>query len=104
MVAVIGIVLIIAGGSYALYERYVVGGIRLSKLAFNPIVDAFGIVGLALLVVGIAMYYRMKAPQTTSPATQSTSSSSAQNPPSGSTGQKSGQGSSSNKKNNPTKS
>lgn len=65
VVAIVGLALIIAGGSYALYERYVVGGHRLSQLAFNPVVDALGILGVVLLIVGIAMYYRMRATRTT---------------------------------------
>ncbi len=76
IITVVGIVLIIAGGSYALYERYVVTPpTHLSKLAFNPIVDALGIIGVILLIAGITMYYRMKSqPAPTKPSTQSTSS------------------------------
>lgn len=63
VVAVVGIILIIAGGGYALYRRYVVGHTSLTRLAVNPIVDALGIVGVILLIVGIALYYRMKTPK-----------------------------------------
>jgi hypothetical protein len=73
-VAVVGIVLIIAGGAYALYERYVVGGTRLSTLAFNPLVDALAFVGLILLIVGVAMYYRMKNQRPVAPTTTQTGS------------------------------
>jgi hypothetical protein len=75
-VAVVGFILIIAGGGYALYERYVVGGTRLSTLAFNPLVDALGIVGVILLIAGIAMYYRAKAPKSPAPVMSGSGSSS----------------------------
>lgn len=73
-VAVVGIVLIIAGGAYALYKRYVVGGTRLTTLAFNPLVDALAVVGLILLIVGVAMYYRMKGQRPVAPTTAQTGS------------------------------
>jgi hypothetical protein len=85
IVAIIGIILIIAGGSYALYERYIVGGTRLSALAFNPIVDALGVVGVVLLIVGIALYYHMKnqrsATSTTTTTTQTGGASSSSKKP-----------------------
>jgi flagellar basal body-associated protein FliL len=62
-VAVVGIVLIIAGVAYALYRRYVIGHTSLTRLASNPIVDALGIIGVILLIVGVALYYRMKTPK-----------------------------------------
>jgi hypothetical protein len=69
VVAVVGIILIIAGGGYALYRRYVVGHTSLSRLAVNPLVDALGIAGLILLILGVALYYRKKSPKTPAPAT-----------------------------------
>jgi uncharacterized membrane protein len=63
VIAVVGIILMIAGGAYALYRRYVIGHTSLSRLAVNPVVDALVIVGVILLIVGIALYYRMKAPK-----------------------------------------
>jgi beta-lactamase regulating signal transducer with metallopeptidase domain len=66
--AVVGIILIIAGAGYALYRRYIIGHTTLTKLAVNPIVDLLGIVGVILIIIGIAMYYRMKEKAPKSPA------------------------------------
>jgi ABC-type spermidine/putrescine transport system permease subunit II len=76
-VAVVGIILIIAGGAYALYRRYVIGHTSLTKLAVNPIVDALVIVGIILLIVGVALYYRMRTPKSPAvpPPAEGTSSS-----------------------------
>jgi hypothetical protein len=65
IIAIVGIVLVIAGGSYALYERYVVMSAHLSQLIYNPIVYGPGIAGVILLILGIVIYYRMKTPSTT---------------------------------------
>lgn len=58
MVAIVGLLLIIAGGAYALYERYVVNSGRLSQLIFNPVVAGLAVIGLVLLIAGVAMYSR----------------------------------------------
>jgi uncharacterized membrane protein len=71
-IAIVGIVLIIAGIAYALYKRYVIGHTTLTRLATNVYVDALGIVGVILLVVGIALYYRMRTPKTPPPTRSGT--------------------------------
>lgn len=75
-VAVVGIILIIAGGAYALYRRYVVGHTSLLRLAVNPLVDALGIAGLILLIAGVALYYRRKSLKTPPTASAKTEESS----------------------------
>ena len=69
VLAVIGIILIIAGGGYAVYRRYVVGHTSLLRLAVNPLVDALEIAGLIFLILGVALYYRRKSPKTPTTAT-----------------------------------
>lgn len=69
MVAVVGIISIIAGGGYAIYRRYVVGHTSLLRLAVNPLVDALEIAGVILLILGVALYYRSKSPKTPATAT-----------------------------------
>jgi hypothetical protein len=73
VVSVVGLILIIAGGGYALYKRYVLGHSSLLHLASNPIVDALGVVGLIVLILGVALYYRARS--TTKPATATTNQS-----------------------------
>ncbi|MDH2902161.1 MAG: hypothetical protein PXY39_14435, partial [archaeon] len=73
---------------------YVVGGTCLSTLALNPLVDALAVVGLILLIVGVAMYYRMKnqrpVASTTTQTGSATSGSAGASKPSGAAPKKPG--------------
>ncbi len=63
IVAIVGIVLIIIGGAVALIAKS--NGVRYSASLSNPLVVGPGVLGVIILIVGIAMSMRKAPPPAT---------------------------------------
>jgi hypothetical protein len=57
--AIIGIVLIILAGGYVAYEKYY-RQLNYKLLAFHPLVDVVGTIGLLVLMVGAVLALRRR--------------------------------------------
>jgi Co/Zn/Cd efflux system component len=57
LISVVGIVLIILAAGYAFYEKYY-RHLNFKLLAFHPLVDGVGVLGLIVLIVGAVLMMR----------------------------------------------